>query len=206
MTAETLKTPAHSVEAEQSVIGGLLIDPDRYHDVAALVGEADFYRNDHRLIYRALSNICEDGGQCDMVTVAELLDVQGDLERIGGLPYLLNLAENTPGSANILAYADIVRTKSVFRQATKILSNAVGRTLDPQGSTPADIIAEVQIQLEGLQAARKAEALSWGDVLSAGRKRMEAAAEARANGGHIGVATGLPKLDHWMGGMRTAGS
>lgn len=193
-----IEVPQHSVEAEQAVLGGLLLAPDDYHRVSAVISEVDFYRHDHRLIFRAIANICDDNGQCDVVTVAELLEQQSLLETAGGLPYIAAVAENTPGAANILAYAEIVRERSLRRQTIAALERAKA-TVMRDGASEA--ISVLTVELDALQASKQRTTLAWSEVLNASRMRMEAAQEARANGGYVGVATGLPKLDRWMGGL-----
>lgn len=190
--------PQQAIEAEQAVIGGLMLAPGEYHRVAAVLDESDFYRHDHRLIFRAIANICEDNGQCDVVTVAELLETQALLDTVGGLPYVSAIAENTPGAANILAYAEIVRDRSRRRQIVALLERAKAVTVR-QGTDEA--ISMLTVELDALLTRKQRNEMSWAEVLNASRKRIEAASEARANGGYVGVATGLPKLDRWMGGL-----
>jgi replicative DNA helicase len=97
---DDLKTPPHSLEAEQSVIGGLMLDNRSWDDVADVINEQDFYRHDHALILRAISALAEDGKPYDVVTVSEWLSVRGELDSIGGLAYLSILAKDTPTAVN----------------------------------------------------------------------------------------------------------
>ncbi|MDX1482456.1 MAG: DnaB-like helicase N-terminal domain-containing protein, partial [Woeseiaceae bacterium] len=100
-----MKTPPNSIEAEQSLLGGLLLDNSAWDKVADLVGEADFYRKDHRLIFAAIAALSEDGNPSDVVTVSEFLDKRSELGSAGGLEYLATLANESPGAANVRAYA-----------------------------------------------------------------------------------------------------
>ena len=109
------KVPPHSIQAEQSLLGGLLLDNRAWDQVADLVTEADFYRREHRLIFTAAGRLIERGDPCDVITLSEWLDSQGDLEDVGGLAYIGTLAKDTPSAANIRAYAAIVRDKSLLR-------------------------------------------------------------------------------------------
>ncbi|MGH8609573.1 MAG: DnaB-like helicase N-terminal domain-containing protein, partial [Gammaproteobacteria bacterium] len=106
---ESLKVPPHSIEAEQSLLGGLMLDSSAWEDVADQVDDEDFYRSDHSLIYSAIRSLAEDSRPHDIVTLSEWLGNRGELERVGGLPYLAALVENTPTAENVRHYAGIVR-------------------------------------------------------------------------------------------------
>lgn len=108
--------PPHSIEAEQAVLGGLLLDPAAWDNVADVVSPEDFYRADHKLIYQAIGALAGAGKPSDVVTVVGELERLGELEKAGGLAYLGSLARDTPTAANVRAYADIVRERSVLRQ------------------------------------------------------------------------------------------
>lgn len=113
---ESYKIPPHSVEAEQAVIGGLMLDNETWDQIADLINADDFYRRDHRLIFAAIAALVNEGIPFDVVTLAEHLGKHGELEKAGGMPYLGALVKNTPTAANIKAYATIVREYSVKRQ------------------------------------------------------------------------------------------
>ena len=120
LAAESLKVAPHSIEAEQSVLGGLMLDNEAWDKVSEIVIEDDFYRRDHRLIFRAIDALAEKSSPFDVVTLSEWLDSNDELEAAGGLPYLGTLAKNTPSAANIMAYAKIVRERSVLRQLISV--------------------------------------------------------------------------------------
>ncbi len=117
---DAFKVPPHSIEAEQSVLGGLMLANDAWDQVAELVGEDDFYRKDHQLIFRAVRALAEKNDPFDVVTLSEWLDKLGELDTVGGLAYLGMLANNTPSAANIRAYAKIIRERSVLRQLVQV--------------------------------------------------------------------------------------
>ena len=125
---DSLRVPPHSIEAEQAVIGGLLLVPESWDRVADRIREEDFYRRDHRIIFRAISELSAKGMPCDAVTLGEWFESQSLTEQVGGLAYVIELANSTPSAANIVAYADIVREKSILRQlidtGTEITSDA----------------------------------------------------------------------------------
>lgn len=117
---EKLRLPPHSVEAERSVLGGLMLDQRAWDQVADAVEAADFYRADHRLIFSAIASLIEQGEPPDAITVGESLARQDQLEAAGGIDYLAQLVEETLSAANIAAYARIVRERSMLRQLIEI--------------------------------------------------------------------------------------
>src|ERR1700733_338478 len=121
-----LRLPPHSIEAEQSVLGGLMLDAAAWDQIADRVIAEDFYRNDHRLIFEAAAGLIERTQPCDAVTLAGHLEAQGLLDQVGGLSYLGSLARDTPTAANIRAYAEIVRERSVLRQLITAGNQIVG--------------------------------------------------------------------------------
>ena len=110
-----LKVPPHSIEAEQAVLGGLMLDNNAWERVLDQVSDGDFYRHDHRLIFRAIYKLAERNHPFDVVTLSEQLDKEGQLSQTGGLAYLGELAKNTPSVANIKAYAQIIRERATLR-------------------------------------------------------------------------------------------
>ena len=112
---DDLKVPPHSLEAEQSVIGGLMLDNQAWDNIADIVNEQDFYRHDHALIFRAIGALADESQPYDVVTVSEWLGSRNELDSIGGLAYLSILANETPTAVNIKAYANIVREYSILR-------------------------------------------------------------------------------------------
>ena len=108
-----IKVPPNSIEAEQSLIGGLMLDAQAWDKVADVVTADDLYRKDHQLIFAGISNLVEAGSPCDVVTLSEYLDKRGELEAAGGLEYLATLANETPGAANARAYARILRDRAI---------------------------------------------------------------------------------------------
>ena len=111
LAAESLKVAPQSIEAEQAVLGGLMLDNEAWDKISDIVIEDDFYRRDHRLIFRAIAALADKGSPCDVVTLSEWLESNNHLEAAGGLAHLGALAKNTPSAANILAYAKIVRER-----------------------------------------------------------------------------------------------
>jgi replicative DNA helicase len=135
-----LKIPPHSVEAEQAVLGGVFLDKEAWDKVAERVREEDFYRRDHRIIFRAISQLSNEGQPYDIVTVAEWLENHQLLDESGGMRNLAALAENTPSASNISAYADIVRKRSILRQLISATSDINDTVFNPQGQSSEQIL------------------------------------------------------------------
>ena len=141
---EYLKVPPHSIEAEQSVLGGLLLENRAWDKIADVVMEEDFYRHDHRLIFRSIAVLAERDKPLDIITLSEWLKDRDELENAGGLAYLGALAKDTPSAANIKAYADIVREKSVLRQLISI-SSEISEDAFNSGDRPSkDLLDEAE--------------------------------------------------------------
>ena len=117
MAAEDeLKIPPHSIDAEQSVLGGLMLQNEAWETVSDIIDATDFYRAAHSKIYSAIQNLSLEDNPFDVITLGEWLDNRQELEKVGGMGYLSNLVQNTPSAANIDAYARVVRQKSVLRE------------------------------------------------------------------------------------------
>lgn len=141
---EALKVPPHSIEAEQSVLGGLMIDNESWDRVADVVGEEDFYRRDHRLVFRAIRHLAEEAQPFDVVTLAEWLDKQGELDAAGGISYLGALVNNTPSAANIKSYSAIVRERSVLRQLIQVAGTIADSAYSPEGRKIEELLDDAE--------------------------------------------------------------
>jgi replicative DNA helicase len=142
-----LRIPPHSIEAEQSVLGGLLLDNAAFDKIADLVAEGDFYRDEHKRIYRQISKLLGRGKPVDVVTVAESLDAAGESGDTGGLAYLGELAANTPSAANIRRYAEIVRERAILRQLVTAGDEIAGSALNPLGREPKQLLDEAEARV-----------------------------------------------------------
>ena len=135
-----LKIPPHSIEAEQAVLGGIFLDKEAWLNVVERLRETDFYRKDHQIIFHAIAALESDGQPFDLVTVAEWLETHQQLDEAGGLSYLAAIAENTPSAANITAYADIVRKRSVLRQLIHATTDITETVFNPMGRASDEIL------------------------------------------------------------------
>ena len=139
-----LKTPPNSIEAEQALIGGLMLNAQAWDKVADVVVADDFYRKDHRLIFKAIGDLIEDGSPCDVVTVSEYLDGRGELEQAGGLEYLATLANETGGAANARAYAKILRERSTLRALIDAGNEISGSAFASDGRTASQVLDDAE--------------------------------------------------------------
>jgi replicative DNA helicase len=200
-----LRIPPHSIEAEQSVIGGLMLDNTAFERVADLIGENDFYRYDHRLIWNQVSKLIEKSHPADVLTVFEALKSSGKVEDSGGLQYLNQLAQEVPSAANIRRYAEIVRDKSVLRRLISTSDDIAGQALNPLGKDTRQLLdeAESKIFQIGEEGARgKVGFQSLQDILSQVVAQVESLVENQGSDGVTGVPTGFVDLDQMTSGLQ----
>jgi replicative DNA helicase len=205
--AETsrIKVPPHSVEAEQAVLGGLMLDNRRFDEVAEIISAADFYRQDHRLIFGAAERLAGESEPLDVVTLAEFLERAGDIEDAGGLSYLAELAEKTPGAANINAYAVIVRERSTLRQLVEVSGRITDSAFNPQGRNSDEILDEAERNVFRIAESRVKEGTgpqAINPILTKALSRIEELFESGET--TTGLTTGFKDLDEWTSGMQPA--
>ncbi len=197
--------PPQSIEAEQSVLGGLLIDNASYERVADVLTDENFYRREHRLIFKAIHALAEAGSPADAVTVAEFLDKSGDLAAVGGLAYIGTLANNTPSSANIAAYATIVRENSVLRELIHAASDISATAYRPEGRPVAELLdyAESRVlEISERGTNRRGEFQPISRLLSQAVDRIDEL--YRSESSITGVSTGFNDLDDKTSGLQKA--
>ncbi len=198
-----VKIPPHSVEAEQAVLGGLMLDNRRFDEVSEVVTAADFYRPDHRLIYAAVERLASESEPLDVVTLAEYLERAGDIEEAGGLSYLAELAEKTPSAANIRAYAQIVAERSILRQLIEVSGGIVDSAFNPQGRTSSELLDEAERNVFRIAESRTKEGSGpkpINPILTQALTRIE---ELFESGDKVtGLTTGFTDLDEWTSGMQ----
>jgi replicative DNA helicase len=200
-----LRIPPHSIEAEQSVIGGLMLDNTAFERVADLIGENDFYRYDHRLIWQQCAKLIEKTQPADVLTVLEALKSVGKAEDAGGLQYLNQLAHEVPSAANIRRYAEIVRDKSVLRRLISTSDEIAGQALSPQGKDTAQILDEAEskiFQISEDGAKGKVGFQSLQDILTQVVQHVESLIENQGSDGVTGVPTGFVDLDQMTSGLQ----
>ncbi len=149
-----LKVPPHSVEAEQSVLGGLMLANDAWDRVADLVSEGDFYRPEHRIIFRHMAKLVETGQPIDVVTMADALANADELERVGGIVYLAELVKDTPSAANIRAYATAVRERANLRALIRAAQSIADAGFQPEGRSSGELIDDAERRIMQISEER----------------------------------------------------
>jgi len=199
-----LRVPPHSVEAEQSVLGGLLLDNGAWDRSGDLITEADFYRFEHRLIYTAIAQLVNATKPADVITVFEQLQSLGKAEDCGGLVYLNALAQSVPSAANIRRYAEIVRERSVLRKLVAASDEIATSAFNPQGRPVAQILdeAEGKIFRIGEEGSRSRQGFVSMDALVV--QLIDRVNELHENGAEevTGVRSGFYDLDRLTAGLQ----
>ena len=202
-TVDGLRLPPHSIEAEQSVLGGLMLDSAAWDQVADRVLAEDFYRNDHRLIFAAVAGLIERNQPCDAVTLSGHLESQGLLEQVGGLSYLGSLARDTPTAANIRAYADIVRERSVLRQLITAGNAIASSALEPEGREAREIVDDAERAVFEIAERGSRGKVGFRVVKNILPEVVNRIDELyHSDGKMTGVATGFKKLDEMTSGLQ----
>ena len=198
-----LKVPPNSIEAEQALIGGLMLNAQAWDKVADIITVEDFYRKDHRLIFKAISRLIEDGSPCDVVTVSEHLDNRGELEQAGGLEYLATLARETAGASNARAYAKIIRERSMLRSLINAGNEISGSAFSTDGRTAAQILDDAErlvfaIAEKGSRGRKGFRSLK--EILPDTVDRID---ELHQSDGSItGISSGFSRFDEMTAGLQ----
>ena len=201
----SLRLPPHSVEAEQSVLGGLLLDNSAWDRIADVVSHHDFYRHDHRLIYQSISKLIDQGRPADVITTGEALETLGELATVGGLPYLVALAQNTPSSANIKRYAEIVRERAILRKLAEVGSEIAESAYQPTGQSPNELLDQAEKKIFDIAeaGARKQNGfLELKPLLSSLVDRIDELFSRDNPSDITGIPTGYIDLDKKTAGLQ----
>ncbi|MCQ8118099.1 replicative DNA helicase [Methylomonas rosea] len=202
---ESLKVPPHSIQAEQSVLGGLMLDNQTWDSVADKVVETDFYRRDHRLIFRSIAQLAEKQDPFDVVTLSEVLETTGELQDVGGLAYLSTLARDTPSAANIVAYANIVRDRSVLRQLIHVGTEISDSAFTTEGRETADLLENAERRVFEIAEQRQRGQGGFSSIKSLLAKAVDKIETLYELDGDItGASTGFTDLDEKTSGLQPA--
>ena len=202
---EILRVPPHSLQAEQSVLGGLMLDNQCWDNVAEKVSPEDFYRKDHRLIFETISELAKRDEPFDVITISELLGLNGELESVGGLAYLGALAKDTPSAANIVSYASIVRQRSVRRQLIHVGNEISDSAFDTEGRDINELLDTAEgkvfkIAEQGSKGDKGFESIK--DLLGVAVDKITELHESQNS--ITGVSSGFADLDGMMSGLQPA--
>jgi len=203
LDTQKLKTPPHSIEAEQSILGGLMLDNSKWDVVGDKVLEEDFYRQDHRMIYRVVSRLANAGEALDVVTVAEELERTDELENSGGMAYLGQLVEKTPSASNVRAYAEIVHERAVLRRLIGVSGEISDSAFNPKGRKTSDLLDEAERKVFQIAESRSGQEGGPESVNPILTKTLEKIDELfNADGDITGVTTGFKDLDEMTSGLQ----
>ena len=200
-----LRVPPHSIEAEQAVLGGLMLDNNAWDQVADRISENDFYRFDHRTIYRAMVDLVLQTKPLDIITVSENLERTQELETVGGLAYLGALAKNTPTSANVVAYAEIVRERAILRRLIEVGSEIAGAAAEPGNRTALELLDNAERKVFAIaetDGQRGAGPQDISEVLARTVDRIDTL--FHANSPITGVSTGFADFDKLTCGLQNS--
>jgi replicative DNA helicase len=199
-----LRVPPHSTEAEQSVLGGLLLDNLAWDKCSDLLSDSDFYRHEHRHIYAAVGSLIASSKPADVITVFEALESLGKAEDCGGLAYLNALAQSVPSASNVRRYAEIVRERSVLRKLISASDEIATTAFNPQGQPVSQILdeAESRIFRIGEEGSRGGAGFQPMDKLV--QALIDRVQELEANGSEdvTGIRTGFYDLDRMTAGLQ----
>jgi replicative DNA helicase len=198
-----LKIPPNSVEAEQSLLGGLMLDNEAWDKIADVVVASDLYRKDHRIIFGAIAALVEESQPCDVVTVSEYLDSRNELEAAGGLEYIATLANETPGAANARAYARIIRERSTLRALIHAGNEISGNAFSADGRTATQLVDEAErlvFEIAEKGASGKSGFRPLKQILPDAVDRIDL---LHQSGGDItGIPTGYHEFDKLTAGLQ----
>jgi len=201
---ESLKVPPHSIQAEQSVLGGLMLDNQTWDSVADKVVVGDFYRKDHRLIFTTIEQLAEKQDPFDVITLSEALDTVDELQSVGGLAYLAMLAKDTPSAANIVAYANIVRDRSVLRQLIHVGTDISDSAFNTEGRDTSDLLENAEREVfkiaEQRQRGQEGGFKSIKTLLASAVDKIETLYEQE--GSITGASTGFSDFDDLTSGLQ----
>ena len=199
---DNLRIPPHSQEAEQAVLGGLLLNNEAWDEVAERVGPKDFYRKEHRLIFQVVDQLVEEEKPCDLVTVSQALTHRGELDDVGGMTYLSDLARNTPSAANINAYADIVRERSILRQLIQVSHGIAEQSFNPKGTPSLEILDAAESAIFEIAEQQK-KGSGPQDIKTVLKKAVDRIDELYKNKNSLtGLTTGFEELDKMTSGLQ----
>lgn len=202
---QDLKIPPHSIEAEQAVLGGLMLDRNAWDLIVDKLNEQDFYRSDHRTIFRAMSSLASLDKPIDVITVSETLENDKSLDNAGGLAYLGQIAKNTPTSANISAYAEIVRERSLLRNLIEVGTNICDMGFEPKGRIARELVDEAErkvfaIAQHGDKSSNVSGPMGISEILSNTVERIEKLYESDSP--ITGASSGFNDFDKLTSGLQ----
>jgi replicative DNA helicase len=202
---DSLKLPPHSIEAEQSVIGGLLLENEALDKIADILSAADFYQHDHKTIFEHIAKLIERNRPADIVTVAESLESTAELSQVGGIAYLGALAQNTPTAANIRRYAEIVRERHVMRKLVTVGSGIAESAYSPNGRDAQQLLDEAESKIFQIAEGGQRSGQGFQDIkvlLPQVAERIDMLFSRDDPSDVTGIPTGFSDLDSMTSGFQ----
>jgi len=204
-SVEALKVPPQSIQAEQSVLGGLMLDNETWDQVADQVSEVDFYRKEHRLIYRIIQELSAKQVPFDVITLSEALEKKGELDDAGGLAYLGTLAKDTPSAANVKTYASIVRDRSVLRQLIHVGTEITDSAFNTEGRETIDLLGNAERRVFEIAEQRQRGESGFSSIKSLLAQAVDKIETLFEQEGSItGASTGFTDFDEMTSGLQPA--
>lgn len=201
--AENLRTPPYSLEAEQAVLGGLILDNSAWDQVADKINEDDFHLFNHRLIFRAIGELVDKRQVFDVLTLSDLLRQRSEIENTNVLAYLGTLANDIPSASNIRAYADIVREKSVFRQLVQVGNEIAASGLSPDGKDVQNLLDEAEQKIFHITDRSAQSGQGFVNIRSLLKTTVEQIDELSERADHItGIPSGFGEFDEKTAGLQ----
>lgn len=197
-----LKVPPHSIKAERSVLGGLMLDDNAWDTISSVVSAEDFYRSDHRIIFRCMADLVERNKPLDIITISESLEDVGELENVGGLAYISDLASSTPTASNIRAYAEIVCERATVRNLISVAHEIADSGFNPAGRDSATLIDEAESKVFKISDDRPSTGgpESVRPLLTKAVERIDLLYQTK--GALTGLSTGFRDLDEITSGLQ----
>lgn len=198
------KAPPNSIEAEQAVLGGLMLDNQRWDDIADILTCHDFYSRPHAVIWNVMVELSEQGLPMDLITLSEKMEIEGTLDSSGGFAYLAELSKNTPSAANIRAYAEIVRERAVVRELVSAANQIADAGYTPQGRDSSSLLDMAESLIFGITEKRqKADTgpQDIGTILERTVARIETLYQ-NPHDGVTGLDTGFKDLNKKTAGLQ----
>ncbi len=200
-----LRLPPHSIEAEQSVLGGLMLDNSSWDKIADILAADDFYRDDHRRIYRQIARLIDQSRPADVVTVAEAIESSDDKDKVGGLAYLGSLASSTPSAHNIRRYAEIVRERAILRRLVAVGNNIADSAFNQGGKEVSQLLDEAEsrvFEIAEAGARGKQGFMELQPLLTQVMERIDTLYHRENPSLVTGVPTGFTDLDQMTSGLQ----
>jgi replicative DNA helicase len=202
---ETLRVPPHSVQGEQSVLGGLMLNSEAWNEISDKIASEDFYRREHQLIFQAMRALSEADQPLDVVTIAEELERRAELNDVGGMPYLGMLANETPTASNVPAYARIVREQSVMRQLIRVGNKIADSGYRPDGRPVDDLLDQAETEVFKIAEQKDKGRQGFQNIQALLTKTVDKIDELfNSDDALTGVSTGFNDFDGRTSGLQKA--